>query len=86
MTPSSKCTRITVTNFTDHEIYGQGVVVADTEMPREWLFEGAQLNLLLAETDAEGHLHPQHIVLEPDYLVDVTAICRCATQPQMLSS
>lgn len=79
MTPSSKCTRITVTNFTDHEIYGQGVVVADTEMPREWLFEGAQLNLLLAETDAEGHLHPQHIVLEPDYLVDVTAICRCAT-------
>ena len=79
MTSSSKCTRMTVTSFTDHEIYGQGVVVADAEMPREWLFEGAQLNLLLAETDAEGHLHPQHIILEPDYLVDVTAICRCAT-------
>ena len=79
MTSSSKCIRMTVTSFTDHEIYGQGVVVADAEMPREWLFEGAQLNLLLAETDAEGHLHPQHIILEPDYLVDVTAICRCAT-------
>lgn len=56
------------------------VVVADEELPREWLFKGAQLNLLLSEADEEGCLHPQHIVLEPDYLVDVTAICRCATE------
>jgi hypothetical protein len=71
---------MTVTGFTDHEIYGQGLVVADSELPRKWLFEGAQLNLLLTETDDNGHLRPQHIILEPDYLVDVTAICRCATE------
>ena len=79
MTTTIKCTTMTVTRFTDREIYGDEIVVVDSELPRQWLFEGAKLNLLLSETDTDGRLHPQHIVLEPDYLVDVTAICRCAT-------
>lgn len=84
--------RIVVEKWTDSEIHGhtdstgqpadvpQEVVVADSELPRPWLYEGAQLNLLLTETEADGRLRPQHIVLEPDFLVDVTAICRCATE------
>lgn len=84
--------RIVVEKWTDNEIHGhpdptgqhadesQKVVVADSELPRQWLYEGAQLNLLLTETEADGRLRPQHIVLEPDFLVDVTAICRCATE------
>jgi len=83
-----KRVRITVASWTEQEIHGseettqerRAVVVADAEMPRLQLFEGAQLNLLLCETDEQGRLCPQHIVLEPDYLVDVTAICRCATE------
>lgn len=78
--------RMTVDDWTDNELYGHEtedegsrLVVADLELPREWLFEGVQLNLLLSESDEEDRLKPQHIVLEPDYLVDVTAICRCAT-------
>ena len=90
-----KCIRMYVETWTTARICGyvctsapeggadtprEHVVVADEELPRTWLFEGARLNLLLCETDDEGCLHPQHIVLEPDYLVDVTAICRCATE------
>lgn len=32
------------------------------------------LNLLNAELRTDGHLHPDQIVVEPDYLVDVTAV------------
>lgn len=86
----TKLLRIKVTNYDDSLIYGiiddptssctQEKVVADSEFPREWLYEGAILNLLLNENDAKSHLVPQHIVLDPDYLIDVTAICRCATE------
>ena len=42
-----------------------------------YIYPGAQLNLLLSEVLPDGRLLPQHIVLNPDYLIDVTAICRC---------
>ncbi len=35
------------------------------------------LNLLEAETDAGGYLMPKAIVVEPDYLMDVSAIAEC---------
>lgn len=61
---------------------------AETEMSpfaplREQLYEGAQVNLLSvrrcpSETE-ENHciLYPELVVLEPDFLVDITAICAC---------
>lgn len=87
MTQTRKRIRVTVDSWTDdlicaHEAEHKEVLlkIEDEELPRSYLFEGAQLNLLLSEIDDRGRLHPQHIVLEPDFLVDVTAICRCATE------
>ena len=36
-----------------------------------------EANLLAVEIDADGELNPQHLVVEPDFLVDVTAIAKC---------
>lgn len=51
------------------------------------LYEGAQLNLLSVRygkplpvgdiPEAEHILHPELIVLDPDFLIDITAICAC---------
>ena len=43
----------------------------------EALWEHAQLNLLDVGVDAEGILTPMFIVLEPDYLMDVSALAEC---------
>lgn len=48
-------------------------------IPTNYLYRGVVLNLLLSEEQADGSFLPQHIVLDPDYLVDVTAICHCFT-------
>lgn len=45
-----------------------------------YLYRGATLNLLLAEEQDGGGYLPQHIVLDPDFLVDVTSVCRCFTR------
>lgn len=76
-----KKTRITVTSWTEERIFSrEGIEVSNPDLlPTEYLFEGAQLNLLLCEHQPDGSVLPQHIVLEPDYLVDVTTICRCFT-------
>ncbi len=42
----------------------------------EQLYEGAQVNLLTVRTE-NGCLHPEIIVLDPDFLIDITALCAC---------
>ena len=49
-------------------------------LPTAYLWRGAILNLLLSEPQTDGSFLPQHIVLDPDYLVDVTSICHCFTR------
>ncbi len=73
--------RITIASWTDDTILAtDGTVVANPLLiPTNYLSVGAELNLLLAEQQADGSLLPQHIVLDPDFLVDVTTICRCFT-------
>ena len=36
-----------------------------------------EVNLLDVEVDANGELNPRHIILEPDFLVDITSISKC---------
>lgn len=43
----------------------------------ELLWRHAQLNLLDVDIDAEGVLTPMFIILEPDYLIDISALAEC---------
>lgn len=41
------------------------------------LYKGCKLNLLSTRVDSNNILHPQNIILDPDYLVDISALARC---------
>ena len=45
---------------------------------RELLYDGAQLNLLRPRED-DGVVYPELIILEPDYLVNISTVARCFT-------
>lgn len=47
----------------------------DESAGRFW--EGAQLNLIDCPVDKDGRLIPRFMVLEPDYLIDASAIAEC---------
>ena len=36
-----------------------------------------EVNLINVEVDANGELNPQHLVIDPDYLVDISAVAKC---------
>lgn len=44
---------------------------------RPWLSEGVQLNLIRPRRDGEGVLHPELIIYEPDFLINVSSIASC---------
>lgn len=41
------------------------------------LYDNCTLNILSAKIDSEGTLHPRDIILQPDYLIDISALSRC---------
>lgn len=57
--------------------YGIEKVNAEFNETIERLWQHAQLNLLDVEIDGEGVYIPSMIVLEPDYLIDISTLAEC---------
>ncbi|MDR1783999.1 MAG: AAA family ATPase [Dysgonamonadaceae bacterium] len=57
--------------------YGVSPENAEFDLSAERFWVGAQLNLIDCTTDKDGILIPHFFVLEPDYLIDASAIAEC---------
>lgn len=63
-----------------HNIIVKQTFTNQNNNPDHWIDvfqEGVQLNLINCEKDSYGHYVPALIVLEPDYLIDASAIAEC---------
>ena len=87
MLTNSSRIQITVTSWSNNIIQGitDNGKKAAVALPQLYcynslthiLYKGCKLNLLSAATDEKEILHPRDIVLDPDYLVDISALARC---------
>ena len=79
--------QITFTEYKEGQITGRNkndatVTVAlpatgsYSELP-QLLTKGCKLNILSSTTDEQGIMHPRDIILEPDYLIDISSLARC---------
>lgn len=68
--------------YPDEELcvcYGE----ANDRYPYDWsylaacLHEGTQLNLVCPERRDDGRFYPELVIVEPDYLVDISAVAAC---------
>lgn len=84
--------RVSVTGWTEQYIYAttdsddapniiidysKGGENGDLLYLNDLLTEHAQLNLLDVSIDEQGHYLPHHIVLHPDYLIDISSLAAC---------
>lgn len=56
---------------------GNGYVAEDREYLRKLLQPGVQINLVRPRADYDGVIYPQYIIVEPDFLVDISSIAAC---------
>lgn len=82
------CVRCSVSSWDDNYVYAQssrgalrlsGEAVAAV---RPLLWKSMQLNIFV-EDSTLSTLHPQLVVVEPDFLMDVTSVAACFAQPGM---
>ncbi len=52
-------------------------VTRDYRYLKEYLTEGAQINVVNYTRDNSGRLQPEFLIYEPDYLVDITSVASC---------
>ena len=57
--------------------YGVNPENSEFNISVEQFWEGAKLNIIDCAIDEDGYLVPSYIILEPDYLIDASAIAEC---------
>ena len=59
------------------EGYNERFVAPAVQLLRRHFEWPVEVNLINVEVDASGELNPQHLVIDPDYLVDISAVAKC---------
>ncbi|MGL5272623.1 MAG: DEAD/DEAH box helicase [Phocaeicola sp.] len=67
-TPQEELLKVSIHNKELHSAFEETI---------EQLWAHAQLNLLQVTVDEEGIYHPSFLVLEPDYLLDISSLAEC---------